>query len=127
MVERFEDLIAWKKARELNRLVYACTRVPPFSKDFRLCSQIQSASVSIMANIAEGFERGRQAEFHQYLSIAKGSCGEVRSHLFAALDIGYISDIEFEGLVDRTYELTRIINGLRSKLQGWQSPPTTEH
>jgi four helix bundle protein len=80
-----------------------------------------------MANIAEGFERGRQAEFHQYLSIAKGSCGEVRSHLFAALDIGYISDIEFEGLVDRTYELTRIINGLRSKLQGWQSPPTTEH
>jgi four helix bundle protein len=125
MVERFEDLIAWKKARELNGLVYACTRVSPFCRDFRLCSQIQSASVSVMANIAEGFERGRQAEFHQYLSIAKGSCGEVRSHLYAAADIGYISATEFESLLDLTVQLSRIINGLRSKVQGWQPNPST--
>ena len=69
-VERFEDLIAWQKARELTKRIYAVTRQADFAKDFGLKDQIQRAAVSIMSNIAEGFERGGRAEFHQFLSVA---------------------------------------------------------
>jgi four helix bundle protein len=80
-VTRFEDLVAWQRARELNREIYAATRSGPIARDFSLVNQIRSAAASIMSNIAEGFERGGAAEFHQFLVIAKGSCGEVRSNL----------------------------------------------
>ncbi len=78
-IERFEDLIAWQKARQLTRAIYQRTRQRPFAQDFGLATQAQRAAVSIMANIAEGFERGGRGEFHQFLSTAKASCAEVRS------------------------------------------------
>jgi four helix bundle protein len=87
-IEKFEDIIAWQKARVLTKEIYTSTRVGLFAKDYGLKDQIQRASVSTMANIAEGFERGGDREFMQYLSTSKGSCGEVKSHLYVALDQG---------------------------------------
>lgn len=75
-VEKFEDLIAWQKARVLSREIYRVSRTAPFSKDWALVDQIRRAGTSIMSNIAEGFERGSRSEFHQILVVAKGSCGE---------------------------------------------------
>ena len=94
-IEKFEDLIAWQKARELTKQIYNVTAKKPFSSDFGLREQIQRATVSIMSNLAEGFERGSTSEFHQFIVIAKASCAEVRSQIFTALDIGYITKEEF--------------------------------
>src|ERR1051325_6390084 len=102
-VGKFEDLIAWQKARELTRRIYEITRAGEFTKDFRLSGQIQSAAVSIMSNIAEGFERSGLGEFHQFLSTAKASCAELRSQLYVTLDVGYIDERTFE---DRSEEHT---------------------
>lgn len=112
-VTRFEDLIAWQKARELTRRVYEITRTGEFAKDFRLSGQIQSAAVSIMSNIAEGFERSGLREFHQFLSTAKASCVELRSQLYVALDVGYIDERTFQELRLQAEEVGRIIGGLR--------------
>ena len=112
-VVKFEDLIAWQKARELTRRVYEITRAGEFAKDFRLSSQIQSAAVSIMSNIAEGFERSGLAEFHQFLSTAKASCAALRSQLYVALDAGYIGERMFHELRLQAEEVGRIIGGLR--------------
>jgi four helix bundle protein len=116
-VRRFEDLIAWQKARELTRLVYVATRNREFARDFGLCSQIQRSAVSVMANIAEGFDRKRNGEFHQYLSIAKASCAEVRSHLYVALDIGYLTEEQFSQLMNVVQETGRVVSGLRSSAE----------
>src|SRR5206468_3923596 len=89
-VQRFEDLVAWQKARAMTAAIYQVTRQGLFSKDFGLSGQMQRAAVSVMSNIAEGFERGRRAEFHQFLSAAKASCAELRSQLYTALDAGYL-------------------------------------
>ena len=112
-VTRFEDLIAWQKARELTRRVYEITRTGEFAQDFRLSGQIQSAAVSIMSNIAEGFERSGLREFHQFLSTAKASCAELRSQLYVALDVGYIDERTFQELRLQAEEVGRIIGGLR--------------
>jgi four helix bundle protein len=80
-ISRFEDLIAWKKARILTRKIYSVSTVGKFGKDFGLRNQIQRAAVSIMSNIAEGYERGAYGEFHHFVSIAKASCAEVRCQL----------------------------------------------
>src|SRR5690349_18524090 len=109
-IERFEDLIVWQKARELTRRIYQLTEQEKFAKDFGLKSQIQRASVSVMSNIAEGFERFRPNEFHQFLSIAKGSCAEIRSQLYVAFDIGYLNENAFRDLIATTEELSKIIN-----------------
>lgn len=82
-----------------------------FEKDFGLRDQIQRASVSVMANIAEGFERGSDREFHRFLYIAKGSAGEVRSHLFVALDLGYLSAEEFSDLRTKSEEVAKSLSG----------------
>jgi four helix bundle protein len=116
-IERFEDLIAWQKARALTQSVYEATRQASFAKDYGLSSQIQRAAVSIMSNIAEGFERGGRGEFHQFLSTAKGSCAEVRSQLYAALDIGYLDKANFERLIVQAEEVARIVGGLRASVQ----------
>lgn len=116
-IERFEDLIAWQKARELTKQIYLLTRNEPFSRDFGLRDQIQRASVSIMSNLAEGFERGGRSEFHQFIVIAKGSCAEVRSQLYAALDVGYITKEQFDHASTLATEVSRIIGGLRSAIQ----------
>jgi len=112
-ITKFEDLIAWQKARELTRRIYEITRAGEFAKDFRLSGQIQSAAVSIMSNIAEGFERGGLGEFHQFLSTAKASCAELRSQLYVALDVGYIDMPSFHDLRRQAEEVGRIIGGLR--------------
>jgi len=116
-IRRFEDLIAWQKARELTKNVYLLTATERFSRDFGLRDQIQRAAVSIMSNIAEGFERGGKAEFHQFLVIAKGSCAEVRSQLYVALDVGYITNEQFEKTRAQAEEVGRIIGGLRASLK----------
>ena len=89
-VKDFEDLEIWKEARRLTCEIYNLSKTPKFSKDFGLRDQIQRAAVSIMSNIAEGFERGGNQEFVQFLYVAKGSCGELRSQLYVALDQAYI-------------------------------------
>jgi four helix bundle protein len=116
-IERFEDLIAWQKARELARRIYLHTGVGAFAKDFGLRDQIRRASVSVMSNIAEGFERGGRPEFHQFLVIAKGSCAEVRSQLYIAKDVGYFTEKDFNTLMNLSIEISRIIGGLRTSIQ----------
>ena len=116
-VERFEDLIAWQKARVLTRLIYQATREGPCAKDYGLAGQVQRAAVSIMANIAEGFERGGRGEFHQFLTTAKASCAEVRSHLYVAFDLCYLDQDRFNQLLALAEEVGRILGGLRSAVQ----------
>jgi four helix bundle protein len=115
-VERFENLIAWQKARELTKRIYRVSRDGVFAKDFGLSNQIQRAAVSIMSNIAEGFERGGRGEFHQFLSIAKASCAELRSQLYVAVDNNYISRESFDDLMTLAEEVGRIVGGLRSSV-----------
>jgi len=115
--QKFEDIEAWQRSRELTREVYTVSNANPFSKDFGLRDQIRKASVSIMSNIAEGFERGGTKEFVQFLSIAKGSCGEVRSQLYVALDQGYVSKKTFSALFAMATEISRMIAGLINYLR----------
>jgi four helix bundle protein len=116
-IDRFEDIAAWQEARELTKLIYNCSKVGAFSRDYDLRSQIRRASTSVMSNIAEGFERDGDKEFHQYLSDAKGSCGEVRSQLYIALDQEYIKQAQFEDLYQRTVKIGRMLSGLMSYLR----------
>ena len=116
-IRRFEDLIAWQKARDLTKGVYLLTTATAFSKDFGLRDQIRRAAVSIMSNIAEGFERAGRAEFHQFLVIAKGSCAEVRSQLYVALDAGYVTREQFDKVRSEAEEVGRVIGGLRASLK----------
>ena len=97
----FEELKIWQSARELTKEIYAITRLPEFSKDYRFVGQITAAMGSVMDNIAEGFERDGNKEFLQFLSIAKGSCGEVRSQIYRAYDVGYIKEETFQILLSK--------------------------
>lgn len=114
-VDGFEDLIAWQKARFLTRRVYEVSREGTLARDFGLGSQMQRASVSIMANVAEGSERGSK-EFLQFLLIAKASCAEVRSHLYVALDTGHIDQLTFDELNALVREIGRMIGSLRASI-----------
>jgi len=111
--EKFEDLIAWQKARELTRAIYQATALGSFAKDFGLRDQVRRAAVSVMSNLAEGFERGGRSEFHQFLSVAKSSCAELRSQLYVALDATYLNPSAFHRLILQAEEVARIIGGLR--------------
>ena len=113
-----EDIEAWQKARALTREIYKVSNFRGFARDFGLRDQIRRASVSIMSNIAEGFERSGSGEFGQFLSIAKGSAGEVRSQLYVALDQKYVTQTEFERLITGVNETARMINGLMRYLRG---------
>jgi len=117
VVSRFEDLIAWQKARELTRQIYTVTATASFSHDYGLKDQIRRASVSVMSNLAEGFDRGSRADFHRFIVIAKGSCAEVRAQLYVALDAGYISKEKFTQLYEMVKEEARIIAGLRKSVE----------
>ena len=125
-VERFENLIAWQKARELTRTIYQVTREGAFAKDFGLSNQTQRAAVSIMSNLAEGFERSGSGEFYQFLSIAKSSCAEVRSQLYVALDVGYLEQIKFDQLFSQAEEVGKIIGGLRAAIEKHRKPRREE-
>jgi four helix bundle protein len=113
-IKNFQDLIAWQKARKLTAAIYRVTSRGEFARDFGLKDQIRRAAVSVMSNIAEGFERGRPTEFHQFLSIAKGSCAELRSQLFVALDASYLTTLDFQGLMSDAEEVGKIVGGLRA-------------
>ena len=113
-VRRFEDLIAWQKAREMTKVVYKATEQGGFVRDFGLRDQITRASGSVMSNIAEGFERGSRAEFHHYLVVAKASCAEVRSDLYIASDVGYLTDESFRELMSKADETAKYVNALRT-------------
>ena len=110
IAKKFEDLIFWQKARELTKLVYSHSKTGTFQKDFGLKDQIRRAFVSIMANIAEGFGRGGNKEFIQFLFVAKGSLAETQSHLHVALDQEYIDNAKFKVGYDKADEITRLIN-----------------
>jgi four helix bundle protein len=112
-VERFEDLYAWQKARLLTLMIYRVTGDGNFARDTSLGRQIQRAAVSIMSNIAEGFERGNRAEFYQFLNIAKSSCAELRSQLYVALDVGHLGKEKFDELMELAEEVARILGGLK--------------
>ena len=116
-IEKFEELIAWQKARALTQEIYELTRQGKFAKDFELSGQMKRAAVSIMSNIAEGFERSGLKEFHQFLSTAKSSCAEVRSHLYVAFDVGYLDQAGFDQLLAQAEEVARIVGGLRSSVE----------
>jgi len=122
-IRKFEDLESWKKARKLTNTVYEATGTGRFTRDFGLKDQIRRASISILSNIAEGFERGGDKEFLQFLAVAKGSCGEVRAQLYIAVDQGYLSQDLFERLSNNADEIGRLISGLmkylsKSELKG---------
>jgi four helix bundle protein len=127
-IERFEDIGAWQKARELTREIYFLTREGSACRDFRYIDQIRSASHSIMSNIAEGFERDGNAEFKQFLHVAKASAGEVRSQLYVALDVGYLNEADFRRLMALAFEVIRMIAGFiryleQSELKGKKYSP----
>ena len=115
---RFEEILAWQSARSLAREIYRITAKGSFSKDYGLRDQIRRASVSGMSNIAEGFERSGKKEFIQFLAMAKGSVGEVRSQLYVALDAAYLDPEAFERLMNLATETACRISGLMSCLRG---------
>ena len=116
-IDRFEDFIAWQKARKLTAEIYRVISEGNFARDFGLKDQIRRAAVSSMSNLAEGFERGRPAEFHQFLSVAKGSCAELRTQLYVALDVGYLKLPTFEVLMTQATEVGQILGGLRLSVE----------
>ncbi|GAB2609324.1 four helix bundle protein [Belliella aquatica] len=117
VINSFEDLEIWKLARELAKYVRLNATNQTFNNDFRFVSQINSAAGSIMDNIAEGFERDGNREFIQFLYIAKGSCGEVRSQSYRAYDAGFIENETFDTVLKMTEKLKYKINGLITKLK----------
>jgi four helix bundle protein len=110
-IERFEDIKAWQTARNLVSAIYRVSGRGKFEKDFGLRDQIRRAAVSAMSNIAEGFERCSDKEFHRFLYIAKGSAGEVRSQLFVALDLEYLTSEEFSNLRLKAEEVAKALSG----------------
>lgn len=121
---RFEDIEAWQKARSLAKAIYAISRRGGLGKDFALRDQIRGASVSVMSNIAEGFERSGDREFARFLTIAKGSAGEVKSQLYVAYDQGYLDENGFNELVKEVDETARKIGSLISYLKAAASKKT---
>lgn len=116
-IKKFEDIESWKMAREITKEIYEASSKENFRNDFALVNQIRRASISILSNIAEGFERGGNKEFLQFLAIAKGSCGEVRAQLYVALDQNYIEEKEFRKISDKLSEASRTISGLMKYLR----------
>lgn len=112
-IERFEDIIVWQRSKELSLAIYSMTAT---HKDYGFRDQIQRAGVSIMNNIAEGFERRGDKEFKHFLSIAKGSCGEVRSMLYLGCELGYISKQKFDDLYALSVEVSKMLAGFMKVL-----------
>ncbi len=114
---KFEEIQAWQKAKDVTLAIYQITSSSEFAKDFGLKDQIRRASVSIMANIAEGHGRKTNAEFANFLNIARGSVAEVQSHLYVAIGLNYISQQEFEELYQTLTEISRMILSLAQYLR----------
>jgi four helix bundle protein len=114
-VARFEDLAVWMKAKELSLDVYRATNQGPFQRDFGLRDQVRRASVSVMSNIAEGFERYSRSEFRHFLSIARGSASEVRSQVHLARELGYLTHEDSAALLDLCLEISRMLAALHTR------------
>ena len=115
--KKFEDIEAWKKSRELTRQIYRVSATGPFARDFALRDQIRRAAVSIMSNIAEGYDRSGTREFIQFLATAKGSAAEVRCQLYVALDQAYVDNSTFSELSALATEIGNMIAGLMTYLR----------
>ena len=123
-VSRFEDLVAWQKARKLAARIHRIVSTGPFARDFAFRNQIWRAALSIPSNISEGFERFNPAEFAHFLSIAKASCGEVRSDLYIALDVGHIDEKTLMEALAQANDCARVITRLRRYVQSRvRNPP----
>ena len=116
-IKRFEEINAWQEARILTKGIYDKTKTEKFSRDFGLTSQIQRAAVSIMSNIAEGFDSDSNAEFMRFLGYSRRSASEVQCDLYIALDQGYIDDSTFNGLYDDTEKVRRMITAFKKYLK----------
>ena len=108
-IEKFEDIVGWQKAYELSQIIY---QVFSDCKDYGFKNQIQRSAVSIMNNIAEGFERKTNNEFKQFLYVSKGSCGELRSMIYLAKSLKYLSDDNASSLLKKSTEVSKILSGL---------------
>jgi four helix bundle protein len=117
-IERFEDIQGWQEARKLTSKIYELTNKFPFKKDPGLYGQIQEASVSVMANVAEGFDRQSKKEFIKFLYYASGSASEVQSHLYVAIDQKYVSEEDFKVTYEQARKTKSLINGFISYLKG---------
>jgi len=117
-IKRFEDLDVWKKARGFTKLVYELTGKGEFSKDWGLRDQMRRAAVSIMSNIAEGFDGGSKLEFSRFLSMARRSASEVQSQLYTALDQVYIEQTEFSHIYEEAEQIKKMITGFIKYLKG---------
>lgn len=120
-ISRFEELPVWKDARNLTKEVYRITNTGDFSKDYRLKDQVRSSSVSMMSNIAEGFESQTTKQFIRYLYIAKGSCGEFRSQLYVSLDVGYLNEATANKLIAEAESISKQFSGLINYLEGYEN------
>jgi four helix bundle protein len=116
-IKNFEDLEIWQLARRLTQEIYTLARTPKLSRDYALKDQMQRATVSIMSNIAEGFERGGNQEFIQFFYVAKASCGELRSQLYVALDQGYLDPTATDQLIVVLKRLSAMIKHLVDHLK----------
>jgi len=125
-ITRFEDIQAWQEARKLTRMTYDLTRNGAFKNDLRLSGQIQAASTSVMANIAEGFVRRSDKEFIQFLFIAMSSAAEVQSHLYVALDQGYVNETKFQEVYEQADKTARMISALIKYLRSTQTKSTKQ-
>jgi four helix bundle protein len=121
-ITRFEDLQSWQKGRQLANLIYDLTEHPKFSKDFRLCSQVQDAAGSVMHNIAEGFDSGTNPEFIRFLKMSRRSASEVQSELYLALDRKYITQVELTSAYNLATETKKLINGMIAYLRKSEPP-----
>ena len=115
-IRGFEEIESWKEARLLTTKIYEISNRGRFSQDFGLRDQIRRASVSIMANIAEGFGRGGKTEFIRFLRISRGSALEAQSHLYIAMDLGYLDAREFETLHTQVVKVSRLVGGFMNYL-----------
>ena len=126
-VERFEDLEVWQRTRQLTGKIYACARYGEFSRDYGFRDQICRAAVSIVSNIAEGFDRRSNSQFLQFLDIANGSAGELRAQLYIALDLAYISADQFQDLFSDITTIGKMLTSLIRHLRTSPNPPPKNH
>ena len=120
MIDRFESMPVWQAARKMAHGVYAVTLIQPFARDFGMRDQIQRAAISTMSNIAEGFERNNRKEFIRFLGYSKGSAGEVRSILYAALDNQYVTEAEFLSLSQECIAISQQLSNFIRYLKNYR-------
>jgi len=116
-IDKFENIQAWQKARELSKMVYELTHLLKFQKDFALCGQIRKSTISIMSNIAEGFARRTDKEFARFLSIAHGSVAELQSQLYIALDQSYTNKAQSNKAFDLSNDVSKLIQAFQIILE----------